>query len=171
MNILKNYAGVQTGTLTAADFFPANQLPDGAKITGVTQDSGTLMSTVSLTDGKFSYVSKDNLSDAADEAYTVTIATTNYTNITGTLTFKLVDKTDVSAQITFPTAPDLQRAGQKYEKATISTTAAGTPAWTYTYATADATASLDGGMPKTAGTYTVTAVYEMMPASAPRTPS
>ena len=161
VNILKNYAGVQTGTLTAADFFPANQLPDGAKITGVTQGSGTLMSTVSLTDGKFSYVSKDNLSDAADEAYTVTIATTNYTNITGTLTFKLVDKTDVSAQITFPNGTlTYNGAGQKYEKATISTTAAGTPAWTYTYATADATASLDGGMPKTAGTYTVTAVYE-----------
>ena len=161
VNILKNYAGVQTGTLTATDFFPANQLPDGAKITGVTQGSGTLMSTVSLTDGKFSYVSKDNLADAADEAYTVTIATTNYTNITGTLTFKLVDKTDVSAQITFPNGTlTYNGAGQKYEKATISTTAAGTPAWTYTYATADATASLDGGMPKTAGTYTVTAVYE-----------
>ena len=68
MNILKNYAGAQTGTLTATDFFPANQLPDGAKITGVTQGSGTLMSTVGLTDGKFSYVSKDNLADAADEA-------------------------------------------------------------------------------------------------------
>ncbi len=161
VNILKNYAGVQTGTLTATDFFTANQLPDGAKITGVTQGSGTLMSTVGLTDGKFSYVSKDNLSDAADEAYTVTIATTNYTNITGTLTFKLVDKTDVSAQITFPNGTlTYNGAGQKYEKATISTTAAGTPAWTYTYAPADATASLDGGLPKTAGTYTVTAVYE-----------
>ena len=162
VNILKNYAGVQTGTLTAADFFPANQLPDGAKITGVTQGSGTLMSTVSLTDGKFSYVSKDNLSDAADEAYTVTIATTNYTNITGTLTFKLVDKTDVSAQITFPNGTlTYNGAGQKYEKVTTSTTAAGTPVWTYIYAPADATASLDSaGLPKTAGTYTVTAKYE-----------
>ena len=162
VNILKNYAGVQTGTLTAADFFPANQLPDGAKITGVTPGSGTLMSTVDLTDGKFSYVSKDNLSDAADEAYTVTIATTNYTDITGALTFKLVDKTDVSAQITFPNGTlTYNGAGQKYEKATISTTAAGTPVWTYIYAPADATASLDSaGLPKTAGTYTVTAKYE-----------
>ena len=162
VNILKNYAGVQTGTLTAADFFPANQLPDGAKITDVTPGSGTLMSTVDLTDGKFSYVSKGNLSDAADEAYTVTIATTNYTNITGALTFKLVDKTDVSAQITFPNGTlTYNGAGQKYEKATTSTTAAGTPVWTYIYAPADATASLDSaGLPKTAGTYTVTAKYE-----------
>lgn len=161
VNILKNYAGVQTGTLTATDFFTANQLPDGAKITGVTQGSGTLMSTVSLTDGKFSYVSKDNLSDAADEAYTVTIATTNYTNITGTLTFKLVDKTDVSAQITFPNGTlTYNGAGQKYEKATISGVSGGT--WNYTYVANSGTgASLDSaGLPKTAGTYTVTAVYE-----------
>ena len=166
VNILKNYAGVQTGRLTAADFFPANQLPDGAKITGVTQGSGTLMSTVSLTDGKFSYVSKGNLSDAADEAYTVTIATTNYTDITGALTFKLVDKTDVSGSITFADGTlTYNGAGQKYEKATTSTTAAGTPVWTYTYATADATASLDGGLPKTAGTYTVTAKYATLTVS------
>ena len=161
VNILKNYAGVQTGTLTAADFFPANQLPDGAKITDVTPGSGTLMSTVDLTDGKFSYVSKDNLSDAADEAYTVTIATTNYTNITGTLTFKLVDKTDVSAQITFPNGTlTYNGAGQKYEKATISGVSGGT--WNYTYVANSGTgASLDSaGLPKTAGTYTVTAKYE-----------
>lgn len=161
VNILKNYAGAQTGTLTATDFFPANQLPDGAKITGVTQGSGTLMSTVGLTDGKFSYVSKDNLADAADEAYTVTIATTNYTNITGTLTFKLVDKTDVSAQITFPNGTlTYNDAGQKYEKATISGVSGGT--WNYTYVANSGTgASLDSaGLPKTAGTYTVTAKYE-----------
>ena len=72
-----------------------------------------------------------------------------------------MDKTDVSAQITFPNGTlTYNGAGQKYEKATTSTTAAGTPVWTYTYAPADAAASLDGGLPKTAGTYTVTAKYE-----------
>ena len=161
VNILKNYAGVQTGTLTAADFFPANQLPDGAKITGVTPGSGTLMSTVDLTDGKFSYVSKDNLSDAADEAYTVTISSKNYTDITGALTFKLVDKTDVSGSITFADGTlTYNGAGQKYEKATISGVSGGT--WNYTYVANSGTgASLDSaGLPKTAGTYTVTAKYE-----------
>ena len=131
VNILKNYAGVQTGTLTAADFFPANQLPDGAKITGVTQGSGTLMSTVDLTDGKFSYVSKGNLSDAADEAYTVTIATTNYTNITATLTFKLVDKTD--AGVTISSVPASKTYGESFTL-TASVTDAGTStgSWTWT---------------------------------------
>ena len=129
VNILKNYAGVQTGTLTAADFFPVNQLPDGAKITGVTQGSGTLMSTVGLTDGKFSYVSKDNLSDAADEAYTVTIATTNYTDITGTLTFKLVDRTN--AGVTISGVPTSKIYGESFTL-TASVTDAGTGSWTWT---------------------------------------
>ena len=111
--------------------------------------------------GNLTYRSKPNIAATADENCAVTISSKNYTDINATLTFKLVDKTDVSAQITFPNGTlTYNGAGQKYEKATTSTTAAGTPAWTYTYATADATASLDGGLPKTAGTYTVTVKYE-----------
>ena len=162
VNILKNYAGVQTGTLTAADFFTT--APAEAKITNAVPNatSSNMMSIAGAdSSGNFTYDSKTNITAASDESWTVTISSKNYTNITGTLTFKLVDKTDVSAQITFPNGTlTYNGAGQKYEKATISTTAAGTPAWTYTYATADATASLDGGLPKTAGTYTVTAKYE-----------
>ena len=163
VNILKNYAGVQTGTLTAADFFTT--APAEAKITAAHPDS-TPINMMSLAgadaSGNFTYASKTNITAASDESWTVTISSKNYTDITGTLTFKLVDKTDVSAQITFPNGTlTYNGAGQKYEKATTSTTAAGTPAWTYTYATADATASLDSaGLPKTAGTYTVTAKYE-----------
>ena len=162
VNILKNYAGVQTGTLTAADFFTT--APAEAKITNAVPNaaSSNMMSIAGAdSSGNFTYDSKTNITAASDESWTVTISSKNYTDITGTLTFKLVDKTDVSAQITFPNVTlTYNGAGQKYEKATISTTAAGTPAWTYTYAPADATASLDGGLPKTAGTYTVTAVYE-----------
>ena len=162
VNILKNYAGVQTGTLTAADFFTT--APAEAKITNAVPNaaSSNMMSIAGAdSSGNFTYDSKTNITAASDESWTVTISSKNYTDITGTLTFKLVDKTDVSAQITFPNGTlTYNGAGQKYEKATISTTAAGTPAWTYTYAPADATASLDGGLPKTAGTYTVTAVYE-----------
>ena len=54
--------------------------------------------------GNFTYDSKTNITAASDEGWTVTISSKNYTDITGTLTFKLVDKTDVSAQITFPNA-------------------------------------------------------------------
>lgn len=162
VNILKNYAGVQTGTLTAADFFTT--APAEAKITNAVPNaaSSNMMSIAGAdSSGNFTYDSKTNITAASDESWTVTISSKNYTDINATLTFKLVDKTDVSAQITFPNGTlTYNGAGQKYEKATISTTAAGTPAWTYTYATADATASLDGGLPKTAGTYTVTAKYE-----------
>lgn len=162
VNILKNYAGVQTGTLTAADFFTT--VPAEAKITNAVPNaaSSNMMSIAGAdSSGNFTYDSKTNITAASDESWTVTISSKNYTDITGTLTFKLVDKTDVSAQITFPNGTlTYNGAGQKYEKATTSTTVAGTPVWTYTYATADATASLDGGLPKTAGTYTVTAKYE-----------
>ena len=163
VNILKNYAGVQTGTLTAADFFTT--APAEAKITNAVPNSNpsSMMSLVGTdSSGNFTYDSKTNITAASDESWTVTISNKNYTDINATLTFKLVDKTDVSAQITFPNGTlTYNGAGQKYEKATISTTAAGTPVWTYTYAPADATASLDSaGLPKTAGTYTVTAKYE-----------
>lgn len=162
VNILKNYAGVQTGTLTAADFFTT--VPAEAKITVLpSPGTVTIMSSVAVdASGNLTYRSKPNIAATADENCAVTISSKNYTDIIATLTFKLVDKTDVSAQITFPNGTmTYNGAGQKYEKATISTTAAGTPVWTYTYATADATASLDSaGLPKTAGTYTVTAKYE-----------
>ena len=155
--IVKNRTAPQTGTLTAADFFLANQLPDGAKITGVTQGSGTLMSTVDLTDGKFSYVSKTNIADAANEAYTVTIATTNYTDITATLTFHLTDKESVTISgLTYtdktydghPIAPTgaLVVSGNKVPVSELEVLYTGTG--TTVYQSADA--------PKNAGTYQVT---------------
>ncbi|WP_418376691.1 S-layer homology domain-containing protein [Agathobaculum sp.] len=163
VNILKNYAGVQTGRLTAADFFTT--APAEAKITNAVPNfaSSNMMSIAGAdSSGNFTYDSKTNITAASDESWTITISSKNYTDITATLTFSPVDKTDVSAQITFPNGTlTYNGAGQTYEKATTSTTAAGTPAWTYTYAPADATASLDSaGLPKTAGTYTVTAKYE-----------
>lgn len=162
VNILKNYAGVQTGRLTAADFFTT--APAEAKITHAVPNSNpsSMMSLAGEdSSGNFTYASKTNITAASDESWTVTISSKNYTDITGTLTFKLVDKTDVSAQITFPTGTlTYNGAGQKYEKATISGVSGGT--WTYTYTAATGTtASLDStGLPLTAGTYTVTAVYE-----------
>lgn len=162
VNILKNYAGVQTGTLTAADFFTT--VPAEAKITNAVPNaaSSNMMSTVGTgASGDFNYASKMNITAASDESWTVTISSKNYTDINATLTFKLVDKTDVSAQITFPNGTlTYNGAGQKYEKATISGVSGGT--WNYTYVANSGTgASLDSaGLPKTAGTYTVTAKYE-----------
>ena len=163
VNILKNYAGVQTGTLTAADFFTT--APAEAKITAAHPDS-TPINMMSLAgadaSGNFTYASKTNITAASDESWTVTISSKNYTDITtAELIFKPVDKTDVNAQITFPNGTlTYNGAGQKYEKATISGVSGGT--WNYTYVANSGTgASLDSaGLTKTAGTYTVTAKYE-----------
>ena len=163
VNILKNYAGVQTGTLTAADFFTT--APAEAKITAAHPDS-TPINMMSLAgadaSGNFTYASKTNITAASDESWTVTISSKNYTDITtAELIFKPVDKIDVNAQITFPNGTlTYNSAGQKYEKATISGGSGGT--WNYTYVANSGTgASLDSaGLPKTAGTYTVTAKYE-----------
>ncbi len=163
VNILKNYAGVQTGTLTAADFFTT--APAEAKITAAHPDS-TPINMMSLAgadaSGNFTYASKTNITAASDESWTVTISSKNYTDITtAELIFKPVDKIDVNAQITFPNGTlTYNGAGQKYEKATISGVSGGT--WNYTYVANSGTgASLDSaGLPKTAGTYTVTAKYE-----------
>ena len=163
VNILKNYAGVQTGTLTAADFFTT--APAEAKITAAHPDS-TPINMMSLAgadaSGNFTYASKTNITAASDESWTVTISSKNYTDITtAELIFKPVDKIDVNAQITFPNGTlTYNSAGQKYEKATISGVSGGT--WNYTYVANSGTgASLDSaGLPKTAGTYTVTAKYE-----------
>lgn len=162
VNILKNYAGVQTGTLTAADFFTT--APAEAKITNAVPNaaSSNMMSIAGAdSSGNFTYDSKTNITAASDESWTVTISSKNYTDINATLTFELVDKTDVSAQITFPNGTlTYNGAGQKYEKATTSGVSGGT--WNYTYVANSGTgASLDSaGLPKTAGTYTVTAKYE-----------
>ena len=155
--IVKNRTDAQTGTLTAVDFFLAGQAPAGAVITHVTSGSGSLMSTVGLTDGKFSYVSKSNISDAADETYTVTIATTNYTDITATLTFHLTDKESVTISgLTYtnktydgqPIAPTgaLVVSGDKVPVNELVVLYSGTG--TTNYQSADA--------PKNAGTYQVT---------------
>ncbi len=162
VNILKNYAGVQTGTLTAADFFTT--VPAEAKITNAVPnaDSSNMMSIAGAdSSGNLTYRSKTNITAASDESWTVTISSKNYTDIIATLTFKLVDKTDVSGSITFADGTlTYNGAGQKYEKATISGVSGGT--WNYTYVANSGTgASLDSaGLPKTAGTYTVTAKYE-----------
>ena len=163
VNILKNYAGVQTGKLTAADFFTT--APAEAKITNAVPNfkPSSMMSLAGAdSSGNFTYDSKANITAASDESWTVTISSKNYTDITtAELIFKPVDKTDVNAQITFPNGTlTYNSAGQKYEKATISGVSGGT--WNYTYVANSGTgASLDSaGLPKTAGTYTVTAKYE-----------
>lgn len=151
VSIVKNRDEEQTGTLTAADFL--TEKLEGAIITGVTGNSPNVLSSVPTVheDGTLSYTAKAGLEgDIDDDAYTVTIATTNYNNITATLTFHATDKQNVSEQITFENGSAVYNGQvQTYEKATFTGTGSGSI--TYTYSPADV---------KDARTYTVTATYE-----------
>ena len=85
------------------------------------------------------------------------------TTVKGDLEIKVQKKTNASGKINFNDGSlTYNGAGQKYEKAALdsSVTAGDGGTWTYTYAVKGGTASLDGGLPKTVGTYTVTATYE-----------
>ena len=94
IDIVKGRSSAQTGTLTAADFFPAEQVPADAAIFRVAPASGTIIASIAVdgTKHELHYVSNTNITAAADENYTVTIATTNYADIPATLTFHLTDK-------------------------------------------------------------------------------
>ena len=130
VNILKNYAGVQTGRLTAVDFFTT--APAEAKITNAVPNSNpsSMMSLAGADlSGNFTYDSKTNITAASDESWTVTISSKNYTNITGTLTFKLVDKTN--AGVTISGVPTSKIYGESFTL-TASVTDAGTGSWTWT---------------------------------------
>ena len=93
IDIVKGRSVAQTGSLTVADFFAAEtELPAGAKIASVTPASGAMMASVTVNDGTLAYTSATGITATADETYTVTIATTNYTDIKATLTFHPVEK-------------------------------------------------------------------------------
>ena len=77
------------------------------------------------------------------------------------ITVYVLDKTDVSAFITFPDGEkEYTGSWMKYEEATISGTNLGTGAkWNYAY-TAGTGTLMAAGFPEGIGTYTVTATYE-----------
>ena len=130
VNILKNYAGVQTGRLTAADFFTT--APAEAKITHAVPNSNpsSMMSLAGEdSSGNFTYASKKNITAASDENWTVTISSKNYTDITGTLTFSPVDRTN--AGVTISGVPTSKIYGESFTL-TASVTDAGTGSWTWT---------------------------------------
>ena len=78
--------------------------------------------------------------------------------VTLTVSDKPASKTDVTDKIDFPNGElTYNGKGQTYEKATITDVSGGS--LTYTYTPTSPSATLDGGLPKTAGTYTVTAKY------------
>ena len=86
----------------------------------------------------------------------------NHKAVTGqAITVNVLDKTDVSAFITFPDGEkEYTGSWMEYKEATISGTNLGTGAkWNYAY-TAGTGTLMAAGFPEGIGTYTVTATYE-----------
>ena len=99
VNIIKNRSTAQTGTLKAADFFLGKPVPDGAVISNTEGgvDSDVLADMVlNATAGEFSYTSAVNITSTTDQTCTVTISSTNYKDITATLTFHPTDRATVT---------------------------------------------------------------------------
>ena len=99
VTIIKKRSTAQTGTLTAADFFPEGAVPEGAVISNVNGgfDSDVMNSlTLDQDAGKISYITAANITSTTDQTCTVTISSTNYENIEATLTFHPTDKMTVT---------------------------------------------------------------------------
>ena len=102
VNIIKNRVGQQTGTLTAADFFPEGQVPASAQIiVTATPPSGIVTVTTYLDTYKgyiLTYIAQDNITSETDQTCTVTISSANYEDIEATLIFHPTDKTTVTIE-------------------------------------------------------------------------
>ena len=101
--------------------------------------------------------------DTAEGTFKLVATSQTVTTVKGYLEITVQKKTNVSDKISFNDGSlTYNGKGQKYENAALdSSVAAGENSkWTYTYAVKGGTASLDGGLPKTVGTYNVTATYE-----------
>ena len=151
--------GVQT--YTAADF-GLTDIAGTFAAKGSVTDSGKVLATgyPKYEDGAIKVQLTSGLSTAGQ---TVTIPVTftptnpNWAAKDYELTITLISKKNVDSSITFENG-ELTYNGsvQTYETATISDVSGGT--WTYTYTAG--TGTLEGGKPKTVGTYSVKAVYE-----------
>lgn len=100
----------------------------------------------------------------ADEGTFKLVATSKTaTTVKGELEITVQKKTDVSSKINFNDGSlTYNGAGQEYKTAALdSSVTPGTGgAWTYTYTAGTGTLDTATGLPKTVGTYTVTATYE-----------
>ena len=101
VTIIKKRSTAQTGTLTAADFFPEGAVPKGAVISNVNGGfNSDVMNPLTLDQdtGKISYITAANITSTTDQTCTVTISSTNYQDIEATLIFHPTDKTTVTIE-------------------------------------------------------------------------
>ena len=98
VNLIKGRSDAQTGTLTAADFFPEGA-PEGAVISVLSESENMTMLDVGLkldSTNQLTYTSRTYIVNADDQKCTVTISSDNYHDITATLIFHLTDKETVT---------------------------------------------------------------------------
>lgn len=98
VNLIKGRSDAQTGTLTAADFFPEGA-PEGAVISVVSESENMTMLDGGLkldSTNQLTYTSRTYIVNADDQKCTVTISSDNYHDITATLIFHLTDKETVT---------------------------------------------------------------------------
>ena len=101
--------------------------------------------------------------DTAEGTFKLVATSKTVNTVKGDLEITVQKKTNVSDKINFANGSlTYNGKGQKHENAALgsSVTAGENSKWTYTYTVKGGTASLDGGLPKTVGTYNVTATYE-----------
>ena len=131
--------------------------------TGLNGVKGNALSTVALPAGWTWVNGSTVMSTVGSQTFKAnyTDAAGNYASATNVdVAVDVKDKTDVGGKISFNDGTLVYTgAGQRYETATISGITAGTGVtWTYGYTAG--TGTLDSGLPKTVGTYTVTVTYE-----------
>ena len=131
--------------------------------TGLNGVKGNALSTVALPAGWTWVNGSTVMNTVGSQTFKAdyTDAAGNYASATNVdVAVNVMDKTDVGGKISFNDGTLVYTgAGQKYETASISGITAGTGVtWTYGYTAG--TGTLDGGLPKTVGTYTVTVTYE-----------
>ena len=98
VNLIKGRSDAQTGTLTAADFFPEGA-PEGAVISVLSESENMTMLDGGLkldSTNQLTYTSGTYIVNADDQKCTVTISSDNYHDITATLIFHLTDKETVT---------------------------------------------------------------------------
>lgn len=159
VNLIKGRSDAQTGTLTAADFFPEGA-PEGAVISVLSESENMTMLDGGLkldSTNQLTYTSGTYIVNADDQKCTVTISSDNYHDITATLIFHPTDKETVTISgLTYTEkiydgkamepAGTLTVSGDKVPVNKLEVTYAGTGNTTYNSSDA----------PKDAGTYKVT---------------
>lgn len=130
--------------------------------TGLKGVKGQKLSTVELPDGWTWYAPSMVMDTAGTQTFHANYAGDANHNALHMhpITVNVLDKTDVSAFITFPDGEkEYTGSWMEYKEATISGTNLGTGAkWNYVYTAG--TGTLLAGYPQGIGTYTVTATYE-----------